>query len=300
MRKVSVTLPATLTCIGPALGSLGLALAMHTTVEVSASDGTDLLVEPAGEGSGHYPLGLQHPTVLGLIAAFQAAERAVTGLRVRVENRIPFDAGLGAKAAHLTAGIIAGNNLLGNPLSRDQVLALATQRTHQPDHTVATVLGGLNAAMMLEDQVIWRSFDVAPMRVVVALPETTSPPLPSPELVAHEDALANLSRVPLVLEALRTADHPLLAQVMTDSIIHPQQAAVSRLRETVAHAARAHGASAITTSGGGPALVIFAPDQHRKIAIAVEDVFRQQRVNGRTWILPIDTQGVIVSAMQSG
>ena len=71
------------------------------------------------------------------------------------------------------------------------------------------------------------------------------------------DAVFNLQRTPLVVEALRTADLELLSQVMDDRL---HQA--SRLKRipggrTAWLAAQNAGAAAVAVSGSGPSLIAF-------------------------------------------
>jgi homoserine kinase len=119
MRRIKIVLPATISDFGPGLGGLGLALGLHTIVEITERTDDKLNVETAGEDAGRYAVGLRHPVVLGLIRIFQRLENTVLGLNIRIDNRIPHAAGLGVEAAYLIAGIIGANNLLGNTYKRE-------------------------------------------------------------------------------------------------------------------------------------------------------------------------------------
>lgn len=299
MRRVKIALPATITNIGPCLGSLGMALAMHTTVEISERSDDSFQVETLGEGAGRYPLGLQHPVVLGLMRLFQWLEKTTLGLNVRIENTIPHGAGLGAETAHIVAGIIGGNNLFGNPLTREEVLAMASTVTRRPDQVVSAILGGLTASLLDGETLTYRSLPVGSLRAVVVVPELEDYPIINTDRVPQRDALYNLSRAPLLLEGLRAGDHKLLGLAMEDRILAPLRKLYIPGYDEVVTAAKKQGASAVTTSENGPSMVVFAADNHRRIAIVIEEVFRERGITARTWILPVDTQGVVVSVTQS-
>lgn len=303
MRRVKITLPATVTNLGPGIHSLGLALGLYTTVEITGRTDESLVVETEGEGAGRYGTGLQHPVVLALIRVCQRLERAPLGLTVKISNQIPLGSGLGAEAAFLIAGIIGANNLLDNPLSRTEVLDMAAQISKRPDHTVTAILGGLTASMTNAGTLLYRTFPVAAPKVVVVLPQIEPYP-PSdrtsvPERVLFEDAVHNISRIPLLLDAFRSGDLAQLGQLMEDKLLTPSLRPHISGYEQVFEAARRAGAQAITLCGNGPTLAVFASTGHKKLAEAIELAFENVGVKARSWVVSVDTQGVVVSIAQS-
>jgi homoserine kinase len=303
MHKVKITLPATITNLGPGLGSLGLAVGLYTTIEISRREDENLVVETAGEGAGRYGTGLRHPVVLALMRIFQKQERAVLGMTVKINNHIPLDSGLGAEAAFWVAGVIGANNLLGAVYTRDRILEIAAAISHWPDQTVTTILGGLTSSIINLDILIHRSLPITALSVVIALPELENYMADisrvKPERVALNDALYDLSRLPLLLDGLRTGDLPLIGQVLDDRLQVPYLKSYISGYEHVAEMARRTGAQAVTLSGDGPAMIAFASDNHKKIASAMELAFENVGVKARSWVLPVDQQGVVISVVQS-
>jgi len=59
--------------------------------------------------------------------------------------------------------------------------------------------------------------------------------------------------------------------------------------------ARKAGAVAVALSGAGPSLVAFTPDKHWEIATAMKNAFQTNGLPCRTFVLPVDRQGVQVS-----
>lgn len=303
MKKIRITLPAAATSLGPGSNSLGLALGLYCTIEISGRRDETLLVETEGEGAGHYPVGLRHPVALGMMRVFQRQERAPLGLTVRVNSRIPLDSGLGAEAAFWVAGIIAANNLLDNPYPRSQVLEMAAQYTRQPDSAVTAILGGLTASLLDGDTLIYRAFPAAPLTVAVVLPEldtyAAEARLGRPERIPLADALYNLSRVPLLADALRGGDLKLIAQVLNDRLRQPYLKPHIPGYDRAVDVALRTGAAAVSLSGDGPAMIAFADSDHRRIATAMEVAFENAGVQARSWVLPVDTQGVVISVAGS-
>ncbi len=301
MHKVKIRLPAVLTSLGPGLNSLALALSLYTQVEVSPRRDSQLVVETEGEGAGRYSLGLRHPVVLALARVFQRMERAPLGLNVRVSSDIPPASGLGAETAFLLAGVIAGNTLMDSPYDRHGVLTFAAQIS-RPESAVGAMLGGLTLSLLHESHgLIYRSLPAAQFPVVVVLPALERYTRPTPlERVPLSSLLYNSSRTPLLIEALRTGDQVLLAQCIDDAIQVPRQAPQIRGLAAATQAARDAGALAVTIAGDGPAVLAFAEGGHAAIAEAMRDAFDYAGVAVRAWVLPVDTQGVVLSVLSFG
>lgn len=304
MHRVKITLPATITNLGPGLNSLGLALGLHTIIEISERPDERLVVETEGEGAGRYPLGLMHPVVLSLMRVFQRLERAPLGITIKVTNQIPLASGLGAEAAFLVAGVIGANNLLGNVFSRNEIMDIAAQISQRPDHIITTILGGLTTSILDGESLTYRALPVAGFKVIVTVPELDENYINQarnslPERVPLPDALYNLSRVPLLVDALRGGDLKLAAKVLDDRLHTPTLKPLIGGYDHILEMAQRAGALGVTLSGNGPAMIFIAEDQHKKISDAIQTAWDNVGVKARIWTLPIDTQGVIISVAQS-
>jgi homoserine kinase len=303
MRRIKIVLPAAITNLGPGINTLGLALSLHTTIEITERRDNQLVVETEGEGAGHYSIGLRHPVVLAMMRVFQKQERAPLGITLRVSNQIPLYSGLGVEAAFLAGGVIGANNLLGNPYSREQLLEIAAQISRRPDSVLATLLGGLTTGILKDERLIYRTLPVTSLRIVVVLPD-----LPHyhdrthavvPTRILLDDAVHNLQRLPLLVEGLRTGNLGLIADALDDRLQAPYLTTHISGYGHVVETARRAGAAAVAPSGGGPALLVFTHERHDLLAEALVMAFTNAGVKARAWVLNIDTQGVVISVMQS-
>jgi homoserine kinase len=224
------------------------------------------------------------------------------GVRIRVNNAIPLASGLGAAATFWVAGIIGANNLLGHSISRREILRLSAQISPQPSNAIGALLGGLTSSLVSNDEVIYRSLPVAALTLILIVPDIKNYPesVPAPDTVPFADARYNLDRLPLLLHGLQSGDLSLISQTLDDRLISPTIRARIPGINHVIESARLAGALAVTTAGAGPALIVIAPHDHHAVADAVVAAFGNTHVEARSWILPVDTQGVVISAMQSG
>ena len=116
--SVHVRVPATSANLGPGFDALGLALALYN--EVTAQESEHVTVPVRGRGRGATAGRTQHNVVArGVQLAYEAAGRPFKGCALTCVNRIPPARGLGSSAAAWVGGLVAGNALLGEPLSRD-------------------------------------------------------------------------------------------------------------------------------------------------------------------------------------
>lgn len=300
MQKIKIRLPATVVNIGAGLHTISLALNLYTTIDVSPRSDDRLIVEPQGEGAGRYSVAWRHPVVLALSRLFQRLERAPLGLNIRIDNQIPIASGLGAETAFLLAGVIAGNNLMGTPYDRQGLLNVASQIS-RADSTVSAMMGGLCISHLDDDRLLYRALPLEhAWKITVIVPEIERYSRPIlPETVPLQTALANQTRSALLIEALRTGDLDLLQDALKDDILTPRITPLIRGYDEALNAAYDVGAVAITTASDGPALLVFSEDNHDAIGNEMVDAFQYSGVKARYFVLSVDTQGVVISIMQS-
>lgn len=299
MQKIKIRLPATVTNIGPGIQSLGLALSLYTTVEVSRRDDNRLNIEFQGEGASHYDTPLKNPVTLGLGRFFQRMEKAVLGIDVRIKNDIPLNSGLGAEQAMMVAGLMGANDLMKHPYNRFELMEIAAEIS-DADNAITALLGGLTTSYYEADSLLYRGLTVTPFKIIVVVPEVEDYQPPElPENAPFEDVLANTRRLPLLIEAFRKGELDLLTATLTDKLYNPLFSNAITGYGHVMEIGKHAGAMAITVSGDGPTLLAFAENNHERIAEDMRLAFKSTGVEARSWVLPIDTQGVVISAMHS-
>jgi homoserine kinase len=214
----------------------------------------------------------------------EAGVPAPSGLRIHCDIRVPTSSGLGSSSTAIAAGLLGANALLGRPFDRDHVLGLAAAMEGHPDNVAAALLGGLTIVVQKKDRLLTKKILVPEVHVALAVPDlpfsTDAARAELPTEVTMADAVFNLQRTPLVVEALRTADLELLSQVMDDRL--HQASRLKRIPGGRAAwlAAQTAGAAAVAVSGSGPSLIAFvglATDATR-IARAMAEAFAAEGV----------------------
>jgi homoserine kinase len=299
MKKVSVSVPASTANLGAGFDCLALALSLRNTIELwETKQGLEIDVE--GEGETRVPLDTTNLIVRAAEKVFEKIGRRPNGLRVHAVNGIPLGSGMGSSAAAIVGGLAAANALVDGGLSRDQLLRLAYEIEGHPDNAAAALFGGLALVSASGEELIVRSLSIPPMKLVIALPEirlsTAEAREALPEQVPLTDAVFNLGHALFTVQALTSGDDALLRWAVSDRLHQPYRKKLIPGYEAVVAEARKAGAVAVALSGAGPSLAAFAPDKHWEIAGAMKSAFEASGVNCRTFVLPVDRQGVQVSA----
>jgi len=297
---VHVRVPATSANLGPGFDALCLALALYNEVTASEADGVSVTIE--GEGAGRLSAGGDNVVARGVRQAYEAAGRPFKGVALACVNRVPTARGLGSSAAAWVAGLVAGNALLGGPLSRDGLLALAARAEGHPDNVTAALLGGLTVSCALDaGRIAAVSLPVpAAVRWVVLVPEVTSATAEAravlPPSYPRADAVFNVQRVALLLAALQSQRLDLLGAALDDRLHQPHRLRLFPWMPAVAEAAREAGALGCVLSGAGPSLLAVVQTDDGAVAQAMERALAAAGVRGRADTFAVDTGGATAHA----
>lgn len=257
----TVVVPASTSNLGPGFDALGLALSLYLRVEVNA------ITE---DGAGEIRCEFAGPTPPGdnlIVTGFREVCRAVgaTGvpsLDVRVACDIPACAGLGSSAAALVAGGRLAALVVDGAADALLIDVLSALEGH-PDNVSAAMLGGLVAGC-----VDGRGHVVAvaaawpeEVRLIVATPAV---PLPTrtaravlPSHLTRQDAIFNIQRVALLIQAVSTGRVDVLREAFADRLHQPYRTPlVPGLAEVLA--LDVPGMVGAFLSGAGPSVAVCA------------------------------------------
>ncbi len=298
LAKVTVSVPATTSNLGPGFDCLGLALDLRNELTLELMDGKGpAVVEIEGEGEKELPRGETNYMVK---AARRILPKSLPGRLVfRSKNRIPLARGLGSSAAAVVAGLWAGAHLFGTlRRSEDELEDLAVAMEGHPDNVAPCVHGGLtasvhhNGVLRVQGLEIHPSFSGAVCVPALELPTRRARKV-LPKRVTLTDAVFNLQRAVLLPRALATARTTYLPELMEDRLHQPYRAPlVPGLYDAIAAAYRA-GAAGAALSGSGSAVFAFVEGgAGPRVGEAMRRAFRKHRVSARAFPVAVDHHGV--------
>jgi homoserine kinase len=255
--SVAVVVPASSANLGPGFDAFGLALGLRDELRAEEiATGLEIIV--AGQGADEVPRDASHVVVQAMEAAFAHLGERPTGLRLSCTNVIPHARGLGSSSAAIVAGLALAGELVGTPLDKDVMFALAARIEGHPDNVAAAVHGGFTIAWNEPSgpQVVRLDADV-PVTVFVPPVQvsTNSARRLLPARVPHADAAFNAGRAALVVAALQ--GRPELLWAATEDALHQgYRAEAMPISYEFVQELRATGIPAVI-SGAGPTVLAF-------------------------------------------
>jgi homoserine kinase len=274
-----------------------MALELRNELELQLAEGFE--VQSEGEGSGRLPSDERNMIVRAVRRLYQRIGRDLPGLRVRATNRIPLAAGLGSSAATVVGALAGAARLAEATLSEAELLELAVGLEGHADNAAASLLGGLVLVAPGPEGAQTRRVTIPPRRVVVVTPDfglsTAEMREALPRTVPLADAVFNMGRALLVVEALREGDDALLERVLGDRLHQAHRGARIAGYAPVVEAAHAAGALGVTISGAGPSLLAFCTSSHESVGNAMVEAWGAAGVSACSRVLDVSSRGVSVS-----
>jgi homoserine kinase len=244
--------PASSANLGPGYDAMAAAVALHLELEV----------EETGE-YGFETGGLEVPTGRDnlIVRAFESLHSA-DGIAFRLRSEIPLARGLGSSAAAIVAGLAAADHLFELALSKEEMLARATEIEGHPDNVAAAIYGGFVVCDGSAGDAFAARFDPPEgLEGIVVIPGEEVSTKKAREAIPAElplaDAVANVSAAALLVLGLRSADLDLVARGLHDSIHQPRRRPLYPRSMEIVDAAKELGALGATISGAGPTVLVW-------------------------------------------
>lgn len=298
MQEVQVRVPASTTNLGPGFDALGMALQLHNRMGLRLTDGvTRVWVE--GEGAGTLEGGEENLVYRSVARLYWEVGQGPPPLEIRLRNAIPVSRGLGSSSTAIVGGLVGANHLLGEPLSREQLLTLAVELEGHPDNVTPALLGGFQVTSHTDEGLIHlRVPPPAGLRAVVCIPEaavsTAAARAVLPQQYSRADAVFNIGRVSLLVAALLTGETRALRAAMQDRIHQPYRAVLIPGFEAAMDAAVEAGAAGACLSGSGSTMLALTMGNDAAIGEAMTAAVRGAGVDARWLSLAVDTEGAVL------
>lgn len=305
MSSLTVFAPATIANLGPGFDVLGVAVeGLGDWVTVTAVDEPGIVIESIEGDDGRLSRDATRNTAG--IAASEALKLAGVpdlGAVLRIRKGLPLGSGLGSSGASAAAAAWAVNLLLGQQLSKQDLLhaclvAEASVSGWHADNVAPSLFGGF---------VLIRAYDPldviempTPMGItfVLVTPDFELPTrearLAVPEMVSMKQHIATSGNLGAVVAALFGGSARLLGKSMQDAIVEPARAPLIPGFAAVKAAALEAGALACSISGAGPTLFALTDTAEMApfIARAMQDGFEQAAgLSSQAHIARVDESG---------
>lgn len=257
---VTVQVPATTANFGSGFDCIGLALNLYNYIEMDFSSKPEVVVKGYGKKDIETD---ERNLVYKAAKKVLSKKNIVKPLKITLCNNIPITRGLGSSAAAITGGMVAANALIGNPITSDEILELATEMEGHPDNVVPAFLGGFCISASKNDTIFYKKISFPKdICFVVAIPhfhlETQKARKVMPKQVSIQDAVFNMGRCALLVAAIFEGDLTNISEFCKDRIHQTHRAKLIPGMEKIINSAKTEGALASFLSGAGPSVVCLS------------------------------------------
>ncbi len=263
MKTVTVKVPATSANCGPGFDCLGLACTLYNVFTLEITDENKIKLSATGEGEGMLKPSERNFAVKAVRKVMDEAGCKKPGISITMHNDIPMSRGLGSSSAAIVGGMVAANELLGNPFGKSKILDLATEMEGHPDNVAPAIFGGVTVSYMEDGRAGYIRFLPPPgLQMIAVVPDF---PLPTklarealPEQVSMQDAVFNVSRAALFTACMCQGNLDALPFALQDRLHQPYRSKLIPGLDAAFDAAKKAGALGSVISGSGSTLMSFA------------------------------------------
>jgi homoserine kinase len=305
MKTVKAFAPATVANVVCGYDILGFAIEQPgDTVELSLNDsGKVTLDEITGEG-GLLPTDPERNLASAVVIQYlQTIGSSHQGVSVKLYKGMPLNSGMGSSSASSVASLVAINHLMGEPMSRAELLPLAMEGERlacgsaHADNVAPALMGGL---------VLVRSnnpVDAVKLPVpdtlycTVVHPDVDVPTSESrrilKERVPVRDAIIQWGNVGGMVAGFCLGDTSLIARSMEDVIFEPIRAMLIPRFYQMKQAAIQEGALGFGISGSGPSVFALSTniDVANSISETLTNMLRKYDIESQSFVSKINTTG---------
>lgn len=279
---LTVRAPATSANLGSGFDVFGVALERPADV-VRVEKADEVTIEVTGVGSDFIPTDPEQNTVGAVAEALDAPAR------IRIDKGVRASSGLGSSAASAAAAALALNELYDRDLSRTELVPVAGEgeavvsgEAHV-DNVAPALLGGFTIAS--ESTVTAVDAEIP---LVACLPEIAVSTRDArgvvPESTSMDDLVETVGNAATLTAGMCRNDPRLVGEGMADPVVTPARERLITGYADVREAALEAGATGVTVSGAGPAVLAacYGGDR-RTVAGAMLDAFAGVGVAARAY-----------------
>ena len=298
-HSASAFAPASVGNVGVGFDILGHVIAgAGDTVTVRRIDALEVHIAAIRGTTVDLPLDAPSNTAGAALIALREALQLPFGFEVEIDKGIPLGSGMGGSAASCVAALVAANELLDEPLSREALYpyalvgeAVASGGRHG-DNLGPMLLGGLVLA-------------TAEHLVKVPVPEAWHSVLVHPDAILEtrrarealkgdytlSEFVAQSANLALVLAGCHAGDAQLVRAGLKDVLVEPRRSPLIVGFDAAKQVALDAGAMGASISGAGPSVFGWFETraQAEVAAPAIQAAFAAAGFDSQAWVSPLNS-----------
>lgn len=309
MKFARAFAPATVANVCCGFDILGFAIDdQGDEVEVRYSDSPGVRMVKITGDNGKLPMEANRNTCSVAIQSYLNALGKDVGIDIILEKRLPLGSGMGSSAASAAAALVAINALMGEPMSRKELVphAMEAERiacgTGHADNVAPSILGGF---VLIRD---YHPLDL----LKVDFPKELCCALVHPHLevktedsrrilrnsVTIRDAVSQSANAAGLMIGLMNSDFELIGKSLKDAIAEPVRAVFIPGFDQLRKVAKDSGALGAGISGSGPTVFALCNDMKiaNKVGEKIVEHFSLSHLKSDLIVSPVNKEGARVVA----
>jgi homoserine kinase len=231
--------------------------------------------------------------------------REDVGFNLKLIKKMPMGSGLGSSSASAVAGLFAANELLGQPLTKLELLpyamegeALACGHGHA-DNVAPALFGGFTLIKSYDPLEVIQ-LPVPKLFCALLYPHVDVPTRDARQIIRSKvllkDAVTQWGNIAGLVSSLYTHDYDLLGRCMKDVIIEPIRSILIPEFDNMKELAMGNGALGFGISGSGP--TVFSLFKHKENAQKslqeMQEMLNKLGIESNIYLSEINEKGPVV------
>jgi len=305
-KEVRVFAPATVANMICGYDILGFAVdSPGDEVFMKRTENPGVVIRSIVGDDGRLPLDPDKNTVSACVKMYLAhlgLEKEV-GVEIDLIKHMPIGSGLGSSSASTVAGLFAINTLMGNPLSKEELMPfciegerLACGHGHA-DNVAPALMGGITLIRGGEGVDIIKLPVPQELVAGIVFPQVDVPTRDARQLikekVALKDAVIQWGNIAGLVSGIFMSDYDLIARSMQDVLIEPTRAILIPEFYEMKRIAQEAGVLSFGISGSGPSVVAISkgPEAAQKAVDAIQQHLNEQGIESLQFVSKVNVEG---------
>lgn len=295
---IKLRVPATSANMGPGFDTLGVAVGLYNRMMIEEiSEGLEIINRDKGT---FVPEDENNLIYRSMLEIFDCVGYKPKGYRIIQDSKIPMTRGLGSSSACIIGGMLAANIISGRQLTYEQIIHLAARLEGHPDNVGPAMYGGFCVSLTEGERTIVKSTKLkSHIKFAVIIPDFFVATKKSrgvlPEKVDFKDAVFNISHASMLQAAMLTGDMKALEIGVRDKLHQQYRKAYVDGMDDIFEKTYTLGSHATYLSGSGPTILAVLDGGYNEFKLGMERYFRENGLEWKCMILPIDNVGAVVS-----
>ncbi|TPE44330.1 homoserine kinase [Pontibacter mangrovi] len=311
MKSIRVFAPATVANLSCGYDVLGLAVhAPGDEVIMHLNDSGQVTLDVLEGDEGRLPRDPEKNTVSAAVMSYLRHLGLAQGVSIELYKKMPFGSGLGSSSASAVAGLVAINELMGQPLTRKELLPFAMEAERlacghaHADNVAPALLGGLVLVRSYHPLDVVRLPVPPGLSCALVYPHVEIPTREARQIlkthVPLRDAVTQWGNVAGLVAGFCTNDLGLISRSMQDVVIEPMRSMLIPCFEELRQLALEQQALGFGISGSGPAVFALCSclSVAHNVTTALEAKLSEERIGSTTYVSEINLQGPLLEHLQ--